>query len=408
MTSTEAGAPAAKPVAGGERRIERLFARLGLGLAALLLPLLVLALDVALSSALRPDVAPAGGARFTEVLNLNLVTHDGRPVGAASYGVELELSASVFYRNRPDQRIGAYRTNALGCRGPELDPERRRPRVVILGGSAAFGLRAVEEQTFAGLLAARHPQLEVINCGTVGYVSEQELGLFFFHLAELEPVAVIDFSGWNDLYTRYWLLTTGMSVDASYRSNAALPVMEDRLVRLRAIERRPASALRQLVRTAFDRSTLLGWLRRRGEPEFRPGTFGDAETDLAARTFAEQLARLERLATERGASFLAVLQPEVGQTLNAENLRVLQAQTPDYLPGDRYWLEFPPLYERFRRQAVAALGERGVEAVDASEHLRSRRLGPQLFLDPVHLNPAGHEQMTELLAGWIESAAGEP
>lgn len=152
-------------LAGGAagQRFERLFAAIGLALTALLLPLLVLAIDVALSEPPKPDAD-----RFTETLALNLVSRDGRAMGAAAYGVELELSPLVFYRNRPHQQAGLYRTNSLGCRGPEIDAERRRPRMVILGGSAAFGLQAEEGNTFAGFLAERHPELEIINAGTVG------------------------------------------------------------------------------------------------------------------------------------------------------------------------------------------------------------------------------------------------
>ena len=388
---SEHGPPAGGSV-GAASSFERFFGALGLAAAAVLLPLVVLAVDVAVSGPRPPDAA-----RFAEALNLNLVSHDGRAMGAADYGVELELSAVTFYRNRPSQESGPYRINSHGCRGPEIDSEHRRPRVVILGGSAAFGLQATEVDTFAGRLAARHPELEIVNCGTVGYVSEQELGLFYFYLAELEPRLIVDFTGWNDLYSTYWLLNMGISDDPAYASNTGLLVMEDRLVRLRAVERSLWAAFSELSRSILARSTLLEWLRPAPPKRFE-ARFEASDVETVKHSFVGHLERLSALATTLGGQLLVVVQPEVGQTLNSDNRAWLRVKTPDYLPDDRYWETFPELYSRFRRGASAALRDRGIEVLDASEYLTVRRLGPGLFIDPVHLNPDGHAEMTDLIS----------
>lgn len=183
--------------------------------------------------------------------------------------------------------------------------------------------------------------------------------------------------------------------------------MEGRLVRLREIERRPRAALAEAARSILRRSTLLGWLRPAAVDRFE-ARFDASAAAIIERSFVTNMVRLDALAAELGARFVTVIQPEVGQTLSGDNRAFLEVKTRDYLPGDRYWLEFPELYTRFRRQASAALRARGIEVLDASEYLTVRRVGPGLLIDPVHLNRAGHAKMAELISNHLENTARSP
>jgi lysophospholipase L1-like esterase len=120
----------------------------------------------------------------------------------------LEWSPYLHWVTKPNRQARFFRTNALGFRGPEIaqpKPERR-VRVVVLGGSVAWGLGATaDDRTVAGRLEAhlrqRRPglDLEVVNAGQVGFVSGQELILYHRVVAALRPDLVLLFDGYNDV-----------------------------------------------------------------------------------------------------------------------------------------------------------------------------------------------------------------
>lgn len=63
-------------------------------------------------------------------------------------------------------------TNSLGYRDAEpreVGREPARPRVLFIGDSFTEGVGMPWENTFAGLFAARHPEIEVLNAGVVSY-----------------------------------------------------------------------------------------------------------------------------------------------------------------------------------------------------------------------------------------------
>ena len=116
-------------------RVEAFFARIGLVAAGFVLVVGVLALDVWLTGTVHVVAEPEGDA-------LDLVTRDGRALGRAESGVEFILTPETLYEHRPSQRADeGYWINAWGIRGAEIDRVPRRPRVLVVGGSAAFGTR---------------------------------------------------------------------------------------------------------------------------------------------------------------------------------------------------------------------------------------------------------------------------
>lgn len=102
-----------------------------------------------------------------------------------------------------------YSTNSLGLRDArELGPkEPGEVRIVVLGGSSAFGYGATsDETTFAAVLendlAARFPEhrIRVLNAGTPAYVSYQVLAKLQLKVLDLEPDYLVLYLGWNDLF----------------------------------------------------------------------------------------------------------------------------------------------------------------------------------------------------------------
>jgi lysophospholipase L1-like esterase len=88
------------------------------------------------------------------------------------------------------------RHNARGFRDVELAAAKSgRPRLAVFGDSFVWGYDVQVGERFTDLLAARHPEWEVMNCGVSGYGTDQELLLFERIAAALRPeVVVLEFN----------------------------------------------------------------------------------------------------------------------------------------------------------------------------------------------------------------------
>jgi lysophospholipase L1-like esterase len=260
-----------------------------------------------------------------------------------------------------------------------------------------------EPKTFVARLRQHAPDVEVLNAGVGGYTSTQELGLVVHKLIDLEPDLVISFSGWNDVYDN--VSRALMDAEARGGTPGDLRItgnflsLEERLVNYRRLQEEPLLALLEALHTITRSSTLLsavssvfsGGLERQ-PPAHLPAEWRRALIEL----HVGNLLKLRDLVEARGGRLIAVTQPEVSQ-LQRPGLE--RRSNPDFLPGDHYWEVFPDLYQEFRAGVGQALEARAATWLDASAALapRVRSARTPLFLDPVHLSPAGHETMAALL-----------
>ena len=384
------------------RRVERWFSRLALVAAALLVPFLVLLADVLISGDAKWIDGPA-----TETFDMYLVTHDGRDIGGAPHGIPMALSPMMLYENMPDRKTGRYRSNNFGLRGPDIKAQGHRPRVVLVGGSAAFGLFLKEEQTLAAALQRRLQGIEVLNAGVVGYLSGQQLALALFRLLDLEPDVILAFDGWNDLYDNYWWTIHGNPGSSHRGANVHFNVMENRLVNYRRVQQSPWFAAAETTRSFARRSTILSGLSAAlGSGPETPvvPTLDELWLGEVTDLYVSHQIKLRDVARSRGCRLIVALQPELGQLLSSGELaRVRKERGPDFLRGDAYWLHFAELYRGFRDRAVRSLSKHDVEAIDGSSALADHRSPASLFLDPVHLNARGYDRMAELLAQRLET-----
>jgi lysophospholipase L1-like esterase len=121
----------------------------------------------------------------------------------------------LFWRFRPDQNITSqffegktYAINSHGCRGPEIDEEKRAQRVVLIGNSCLFGWGVSYDKSVAGQLqASLGADYEVINGAIPGYSSWQGRGFYESELTALEPDLVVIMFGWND----QWAAASGIA-----------------------------------------------------------------------------------------------------------------------------------------------------------------------------------------------------
>jgi len=93
--------------------------------------------------------------------------------------------------------------NALGLRGPPLDPDRTRPRVLALGDSVTFGYHVADAETYPvrleALMAEVGRPVEVVNGGCGHFTITDERRYLEERLVQLDPeVVVLQFCG-NDV-----------------------------------------------------------------------------------------------------------------------------------------------------------------------------------------------------------------
>lgn len=114
--------------------------------------------------------------------------------------------ADAEVRRRTDELDVTFRTNADGLRDDPI--QRPKPegtfRVVMLGDSFVLGYTVDREDLFVDLCEgwwrSEGRRVEVVNAGTEGYSTDQEVAWFLEHGAGYEPDLVLLFPYDNDLY----------------------------------------------------------------------------------------------------------------------------------------------------------------------------------------------------------------
>lgn len=375
----------------GTSRIERWFARLGLAVLTLLVLSGILILDVALA----PSIQSTATA-FPQTWDMNLVASDGREIGGVPMAYSLSLSPVLHYENYRGGQSDLVSINSLGCRGPE--PLAGRESCAILGGSAAFGYGLPEKHTFASQLQERFPTINVVNGGVVGYLSQQELSLAFFKLEPLKPKLYIEFNGWNDAYDgAMWFAATHRPHPVQ-GVNSSFAVMQDRLVRLREIETDPWQAAIAATQSFSRRSRLIGLLANLTSHDVPPsaGDYPAEQLQAAIDAYVSNMQQLNRLARDRGAQLVVVLQPAADQLF-------------DTTTNPQAFGEYPrEIYATFRREATARLEAANIRVIDANQYLADTGVELRDFIDIVHLSPTGHARIVELLTAEIERVVSPP
>lgn len=109
----------------------------------------------------------------------------------------------MVYELRPnlDFHRGRIRTNSMGLRGPEIEPDKPADiyRICVVGDSLTFGWSETEDETYPMVLqrlledrrSADGRRFEVVNMGIGGYNAEQELALLEERSLPLQPDLVL-------------------------------------------------------------------------------------------------------------------------------------------------------------------------------------------------------------------------
>ncbi len=370
------------------------------------LGLAVLPLVVGIDLALTRDVGPL--TPDSDEDSVDLVTLDGRELGWAAPGLRLVHSPHTLYENLPNQKSDQGRINSIGLRAPEIAPVPDRPRVIVIGGSTAFGMGVNESNTLSSALSRQIGEAEILNAGVIGYQSSQELALVVHKLVDLQPSLFIAFDGWNDLFEAFWSERFGDAQTKNRHTNVIFNAIEERLLKYREVEWEPAYAMREAGLSIVRNSTLLSALYRslagaRNEGE-RPLTrMTDQQVDTVADRYVSNMTKVSDLARARGGRLLVVLQPEQGQLLGSSEL-LERIREGGVWPGRWYWSAFPSSYLRFRNRVVEALSSAGVDVIDSTTLLGRTRGAATMFRDAVHLKPVGYVLIAELIRDNVRDA----
>jgi len=305
-------------------------------------------------------------------------TFAGDPIGSQRGLLKLMLHPLVGTVNVPDQKTQFFTINHLGFRGRELDArERHRHRLILLGGSAAFGTGLESDgETLAVQLEQRLPDTEIVNAAVIGQRSGQELALLVSELVDLEPDQVVTLDGWNDFWAIQQEATPWPDVHGARQVQEALK------------QSHALSYARLSVRLLHLPDVVFAYtLRRLGASPLEAaghlppveGTTPRNTLDGIAARYARNEVKMSRIASAFGAGFLSVIQPN-GDVMHGASSR----------------------YTRFREHVETELRREGVSWLDLND--RADVLQADMFMDPIHLDARGNAAMAEVLAPVLEAA----
>lgn len=338
-----------------------------------------------------------------EPYGVTFTTSRGEPVSTRPGQLKLSMSPYTIYKPLPNQHTDRFTTDGHGFRGPFVNLEERRSlRVIVLGGSAVFGHGAADDsETFVGVLAAQHPDWQVINAGVSGFVSGQELAYLIHDLVDLQPDVVAVYDGWNDLFIPWY------SVDAmgGEVESTALREIETQLILNHRTQTRVTSSLGRFLATLGARSALwetaLEWMIALQGGVKTPITHTPRQEDevflerLTTR-YIENLDKMGEICHSRGIRFLVAMQLDLGlRPSPSSDEKVFLDKKNRY---EQYREEFTPRYRRFIERVRSSPQLANETVFDMNTEPLILSASGTVLLDWVHLSKEGNR----LVAGVLE------
>ncbi|MCA8924033.1 MAG: SGNH/GDSL hydrolase family protein [Planctomycetes bacterium] len=331
-------------------------------------------------------------ARTEAHYDTGLVARDGTPITQEAGGVQLVLDPELTFRLLPGHTAPGISINADGFRGPPLRPRGEAFRVLLTGGSTAFGWGAssdaacVAPHLQAELERAWGRPVEVLNAGVPSYRLAEEFDLVCLRGLDHEPDLVVSLTGYNDLFQAFKGNQSG--------GNQLFDQLELQLTEAYAL----GPAL--LMSSALGRRVMR---RLHARPPV-------GEAPDRAETEARFLRLARRLSAACEGKLLLALQPLYAEHDPAARPEAERARLARYfLP----WGDEGPQFLAYTREALdrwrpglAALEAQGLRWVDLS---RAFADFPEVaFDDPCHLSDAGNAYLARALAEAIQHHPAAP
>ena len=345
--------------------------------------------------------------RLVHPYDIELSTHDGRKITSQFGSFKLSLAPFTVFRNLPSQHTPAININSRGLRaeeGAELDS---RPKIIFLGGSAAFGNGSETDQdTIPGILQQSIKSHRVLNAGVTGFQSGQELTYLVTQLIDYQPAIVVAYDGWNDVFDVVHGPVRDVN-DLGFNSNFF--ALEDVMVLNYQAQQSPYESLSRFIGNTATRSLVLTrFVEAFQTHQKNEGITARTLVNLSSMrekgllnsvvtAYVNNVRKMSLFSRASGAKFILVFQPELGQRSNAteEEKQFLQAAL---IGNTSYSDSFPSLYREFLIEAKKRLTLAGVEWIDTNENPLYQNNPATLFVDPVHTNRRGNDVVAEIVA----------
>ncbi|HEX8131600.1 MAG TPA: hypothetical protein VF527_21065, partial [Pyrinomonadaceae bacterium] len=276
----------------------------------------------------------------------------------------------------------------------ERDPS---PKIVFLGGSAAFGFGArTNQETIPYLLEQSLKPYRVLNAGVVGFHSGQELTYLVTEIIDYEPAVVVAYDGFNDLFDSLYTAHRKDRGDVGFNSNFF--ALEDRLLLTHETQLSLSRSLGRSVESALFKSQAL---RRVVLQKYQVAyqskrVFKKELFDPIVSTYANNLRKMALFSRASGARFIVIFQP--GLSLKPHRTAAEQKMLNDTaagFPGSQD--EYQELYRRFLAETKKLLASDGIEWLDVNESAQYIESTDELFMDVVHTNRRGNELAAEVI-----------
>ena len=271
--------------------------------------------------------------------------------------------------------------DSRGFRSQEVADHKSddRIRILVLGDSFAWGVGVENDETFSAVLERLDPRFEVINTGTNGYGTSQQLRLLEEEGLALDPDIVIVAFFWNDVANSY-KRTPAVSARAKPERR---PKLRRRLGRV--------ASRTYTYRLVSDRGKILRYRVKHalGVPLEETEFVGDEEREEAWRLELALLGEIDRLSRDSGARTLIAIIPDQVQVQT--DSQVLGLDEDDYAVQER-------LLEFGARSGIAVL-----DLLPALRTAYQTDGVPLYYRWDRHLNRLGHERVAREILREIEA-----
>jgi hypothetical protein len=301
----------------------------------------------------------------------------GRKLSELDGILKLVTDPFTIYKNYPNQKSPTYSINKYGFR--EGYKGNKPYTAIVVGGSAAFGYALDNDnQTFASILSSANERYNMINSAVIGFLSGQELAQMIHYLDDFSPALYIVFDGWNDIYSPYELTRSWPVINPLIGYNNAFMMIEDRLADYFEMTRK-GKISPELSLTPVGESL--------DEQEF---------SNEILKRYTENISKMHVFAHARGAEFLLVFQPELGnkETLSKDEEKALEIWSSQFGYLER---KIPEKYKWLIGGAKKVFQEKHIPFIDINDEPAFSENPQTLFFDVVHPNEAGHKIIASIL-----------
>ncbi|MEW6557983.1 MAG: SGNH/GDSL hydrolase family protein [Elusimicrobiota bacterium] len=341
--------------------------------------------------------------------NMLATTSNGLPLTTKKVGIRLLLNPFMVYKNMPKgHRLSPKNSiipkiNSLGFRGEKEVSKKKHSdsfRIIVIGGSAAFGEGASSDNTTWEYILENKlnnrknllKKVEILNAGVIGYLSGQELIYLVMELIDLAPDLVIVYNGWNDFYDHIKC----QRKNGLFGFNNTFFEIEKRLLKNFKSENNVISAFchffKYLINNTELAKNILPRIVKGPKPEFITREYIDA----FVKNYGNNIEKMSRFSHGYSVEFVVAFQPELYSknkkmwTNEEINIDIsIQKGDPEYRNAVKM------IYPLLAQKAKEICRKTGSDFLDLRKIFDTEK--QWVFADFVHTNDNGNEIIAKTL-----------